>query len=171
MRDWPEYTTAHLDAKPINVGQHNAMVRIRENPQGSYFLCGAFSRGKTYLLVAQFRRLALEGRKCILRSGRDLMEELRKAEMMPEQGSAPFESPVLQMISDETVGHLFIDDVEKAPARTQFRAEMLFDLFDTIKRRQLGLSLTSNLTLAETAALLGEAAHARLYALCEEIII
>jgi hypothetical protein len=33
-------------------------------------------------------------------------------------------------------GHLFVDDIEKAPVRSDFWAEALFDLLDTIKRQK-----------------------------------
>jgi hypothetical protein len=48
---------------------------------------------------------------------------------------------------------------------------MIFDLLDTIKRRQLGITVTSNLPLRNLASKLGEAATARLYRLCHEIEI
>lgn len=171
LQDWPEYSKATLQMQPRNTGQNNALMAIRENPQGSYFFSGYFSRGKTYLMIAQYRYLALAGEKCILRSARDLMEELRKAEIPATREDDVFESPVLQMVNLAATGHLFIDDIEKAPARTGFREEMIFDLLDTIKRRQLGLTVTSNLPLKDLVGKLGDAATARLYRLCKEIVL
>ncbi len=97
------------------------------------------------------------------------MEELRKAEVPADQHGNVFESPVLQMVNLAPAGHLFIDDIEKARARSEFRAEMIFDLLDTIKRRQLGITVTSNLPLRDLAPKLGDAATARLHRLCREI--
>jgi hypothetical protein len=74
-------------------------------------------------------------------------------------------------------GHLFIDDIDKAPARTGFRVEMLFDLFDTIKRRQLGLTVTSNLPLIskdkkpDLRSVLSEPVVSRLYQICTEVVL
>ena len=65
--------------------------------------------------------------------------------------------------------YLFVDDIEKAPARSEFRVEMLFDLLDTIKRRQLGITVTSNLRLEEFARKLPRGADVRVYRLCREI--
>ena len=39
--------------------------------------------------------------------------------------------------------HLFLDDVDKFKV-TDFKNETLFDLFDTIYRRNLSITLTSN---------------------------
>ena len=46
---------------------------------------------------------------------------------------------------------------------------MLFDLLDTVKRRQLGLTLTSNLPLADLTGVLGDAAVARIDRICKRI--
>jgi DNA replication protein DnaC len=177
LQNWPEYKNARLeDFKPRSVGQQNALTSIRENPRGNYLLTGLFSRGKTHLMVAQYRHLALAGEKCILRSARDLMEELRKAEAPPDPHSNVFESQVLQMVNLAPSGHLFIDDIDKAPARSQFRTEMLFDIFDTIKRRQQGLTITTNLPMMKKEKdkkdlrdVLGDEVVSRLYRLCREI--
>jgi DNA replication protein DnaC len=177
LLDWPEYKNARLeDFKPRSVSQQNAFAAIRENPRGNYLLTGLFSRGKTHLMVAQYRHLAIAGEKCILRSARDLMEELRKAEAPQDQHGNVFESQVLQMVNLAPTGHLFVDDIDKAPARSLFRAEMLFDIFDTIKRRQLGLTITTNLPLKKREKdkkdlrdVLGDEVVSRLYRLCREI--
>jgi len=170
LEDWPEYKTADLSRyKPVSISQQNAFRTIMGNPKGSYFLSGKYSRGKTHLMIAQYRHLALGGETCILRSARDLMEELRKAEMPADSNREVFESPVLQMVNFSAAGHLFVDDFEKAPARSGFREEAVFDLLDTIKRRQLGLTVTSNLSLADMSGKIGEAAAARLFAICREI--
>lgn len=75
------------------------------------------------------------------------MEELRKAEAPIESGKDVLESPILRLVNTAENGHLFIDDIEKAPARSDFRVESLFGILDTMKRRQIGLTVTSNLPL------------------------
>lgn len=148
LADWKEYHDARLETfKPRNVRQQNALHAIRTNPTGSYFLKGFYQQGKTRLLVAQYRWMAEAGKRCILLSAQELMEDLRKAEAPTEHGKEPYESPVLRMIDSADQAHLFVDDIEKAPARSDFRAEALFGLLDRIKRRQLGLTVTSNLPL------------------------
>lgn len=178
LEDWPEYQQAALETyQPLQGSpeQKNAFLRIKENPRGSLLLTGLYSRGKTHLMIAQYRHLALSGEKCELRSARGLIEELRKTDAPPDSGKE-FISPVLQLVNLAPAGHLFIDDIDKAPARSGFRLEMLFDLFDTIKRRQLGLTVTSNLPLVskqpgkpDLRAVLGEPVASRLYRICEEI--
>jgi DNA replication protein DnaC len=168
LQDWSEHSAASLmNTEFRNAGQAAALEKIRKCPGGSYFITGFYSRGKTYLLVAQYRYLALAGKTCILTTSRALMEELRRAELPPEKGEQQFVSPVLQMINESQDCHLFIDDLEKSPARSEFRREMLFALLDTIKRKQLGLTVTSNKGMKEIAAVIGNQSHSRLYALCE----
>jgi DNA replication protein DnaC len=154
---------------PRGAGQANALTTIRADPHGSFFFTGKYSHGKIHLMIAQYRHPALAGGRCILRSACDLMEELRKAESPTDSNREVFESPVLQMVNLAPAGHLFIDDIEKAGARSEFRAEMIFDLLDTIKRRQLGITVTSNLPLRGLAPKIGDAATARLHRLCGEI--
>lgn len=176
LEDWPKYLHAKLETfKPKSVGQENAHRAIRENPTASYLICGGYSTGKTHLLVAQYRHVALSGQKCLLRAARDLIDELTKAEVSVPIGQQPPESQVLQMIKLSPVGHLFIDDIEKAPARTGFRVEMLFDLFDSIDRRMLALSVTSNLPIKsqtgkpDLRGALSDQVVSRLYRICKVI--
>jgi DNA replication protein DnaC len=149
LQDWKEYRDARLETfKARNARQENALRIIKANPRGSYFLTGYYQQGKTRLMVAQYRKLAEAGDKNILlRTAYGLMDELRKAEMAPEPGKEEFKSPVLEMANSAETGHLFVDDIEKAAAQSDFRAETLFALLDTLKRRQIGLTLTSNLPL------------------------
>jgi DNA replication protein DnaC len=145
--NWPEYRNAKLETyKSRNVGQQNAIRVVREKPAGSYFFGGYYQRGKTHLLVAQYRWMLDRKMRCILVSSQDLIKDLQRAEMQVD-GEPPYRSPILHMVESADSGHLFIDDIEKAPARTGFRAETLFAVLDRIKRRQLGLSVTSNLPL------------------------
>jgi DNA replication protein DnaC len=146
-KNWPEYKNVKLETtKGRNVGQQNALKILREKPTGSYFFGGYYQRGKTHLLVAQYRWMLDRKMRCILVTAADLMDDLRQAEMQVD-GEPPYQSPILRMIDMAETAHLFIDDIEKAPARTGFRAEMLFSVLDKIKRRQLGLSVTSNFPL------------------------
>jgi DNA replication protein DnaC len=170
LEEWPEYATAKLEDQPANLMQAEALKVIRGDPTGSYLIRGYYGSGKTHLLIAQYRHMALAGIPCILRSSRQLMEELRKAEA-PKQQNDPNEyvSQVWLMANTAPAGHLFWDDVEKAAARSEFRAEAVFDLLDTLKRRQLGITVTSNLSLAELTGVLGDAAVARIDRMCTQI--
>jgi DNA replication protein DnaC len=173
LENWPEYKHADFRTyKPKTIAQQNALNVFRADPRGSYFLTGLYSRGKTHMLIAQYRWMSLAGDKCLLRSARELMEELRKYES--QEPGKEFISPVLQMANLASSGHLFLDDIDKAPARSGFRVEALFDLFDTIKRRQLGLTVTSNLPLhsedgKDLRSVLSDQVVSRLHRLCRVI--
>jgi DNA replication protein DnaC len=170
LEQWPEYAEARLDSFfPRSLQQSSALRIIRENPEGSYYLHGNYSAGKTFLMIAQYRHVALSGMPCLLRPSRQLADELRKAEMSPPAGEKPFESPVLEMISDPKHCHLFVDDLEKTPARTDFRAEATFYWLDTLKRHCHGLTVTSNRPLQELTGILGDAAVARIDRICTQI--
>jgi hypothetical protein len=73
------------------------------------------------------------------------------------------------MLSSPKHCHLFLDDVEKTPARTDFHAEAAFHWLDTLKRHQHSLTVTSNLPLSELTKYLGDAATARIDRLCTQI--
>jgi hypothetical protein len=66
---------------------------MRENPDGSYFLQGFYGCGKTYLLMAQYCSMALAGKHCVLRSAKDLKDELlpraRDCAPRPRAGGQP----------------------------------------------------------------------------------
>lgn len=170
LEDWPEYANASFE-NPRDLVQREAIRIMLANPSGSYYVSGYYGSGKTWLLVAQYRHLALSGALCLLRSSKQLMDELRKAELQPPPGEKPFESAVLQMVNLAPKGHLFWDDIEKCSGRSEFRAEAIFDLMDTIKRRQLGITVTSNLPLADLTRILGDAAVARLDRMCTAITL
>lgn len=169
LRDWPAYAEADLDTiEPRDLGQRTALNALRADPGGSYFLHGSFSSGKTHLLVAQYRHAALTGAPCALRSSKQLVDELRKAEMDPE-----YASPVLRGVNLGERFHLFWDDMDKAPARTEFRQEAVWDLLDTIARRNLRLSVTSNLSFDKLAPS-GTATHpivSRLDRICTPVAV
>ena len=93
LQDWPEYLNARLESyAPRGAAQVNALTAIRGDPHGSFFFTGKYSHGKTHLMIAQYRHLALAGGRCILRSARDLMEELRKAEAPADSNREVFET-------------------------------------------------------------------------------
>lgn len=99
-------------------------------------------------MICQYRKMAEQGIPCELRTAKDLVDELRKAETPAiEPGTTSFESPILKLVNLSPTGHLFIDDIEKAGVRSGFRSESLWHLFDTMKRRQIGLTFTSNLPM------------------------
>ena len=170
LRDWPEYSNASIEGfKPRSVGQQNAAALLRHDIDGSYFFTGLYKRGKTFFTVAQYRALALAGQKCELRSARDLMEELRRSEVPATKDGECVPSEVVRMVTNEPKAHLFIDDIEKVSG-TAFRSEMLWDIFDTIKRRQLKLTVSSNLNMIpELKDKLGEAIVSRISQLCKVV--
>jgi DNA replication protein DnaC len=168
LEGWPEFRDARLEAMEGRSPQQMAAIgRVRNAPLGSYYFHGIYRGGKTHLMIAQYRLAALGGIPCLLRSSRQLADEMRKAEMSPPAGQEPFESPVIRMLSSPKHCHLFIDDIEKTPARTDFRAEVAFHWLDLVKRHQHGLTLTSNLPLQSLTSLIGDAAVARIDQVCE----
>ena len=169
LDDWPEYSDASFDDRPRSLSQIEALKAMRSDPAASWFIHGYYGSGKTRLMIAQYRHLAIVGANCLIRSSKQLMDELRKAEMAMNAPERPFESPVWHTVNQGGGAHLFWDDIEKAPARSDFRAEAVFDLVDTIKRRQVGLTITSNLPLEELIASLGDAAVSRLDRMCRRI--
>jgi DNA replication protein DnaC len=180
LEDWPKYKDAQLPGfKPRNAGQTKVIEILRADPNKSLLLTGYFSRGKTHLMIAQYRYLTLTGRHCLLRSAKELIDELYKASLPAANDREVFESPILKMLTQQKGAHLFIDDIEKVPARTNFRGEIVFDLFDTIARRQQSITMTSNLPLIATdpdkpedlRGSLGEAVVARIDNLCTEVVL
>lgn len=149
LEDWKEYQEASLENfKPRSAAQERALEVLRDKPHASYFIKGIYKQGKTRLMICQYRRMAEEGIPCVLRTAKDLVDELRKAETPAiEVGSTPFDSPVLKLVNLSPTGHLFIDDIEKAGIRSGFRAESIWNLFDTMKRRKIGLTFTSNMPM------------------------
>jgi DNA replication protein DnaC len=147
LKDWPKYKDASLDQKHKNVAQQNAMIAMRENIEGSFYLWGQYSRGKTHLMIAQYKALVEKGVPCVLRCARDLIEELQAVEMSDRPDAERKESEILKLVNTSENGHLFIDDIEKCVLSSNFRGEIIFDLLDTIARRQLKITVTSNIPL------------------------
>jgi hypothetical protein len=98
------------------------------------------------MLYAQYCEVVLAGRTCChVRTTRELVEELRRAELYDG-----FISPVIAAASGPESYHLFWDDIDKLKL-TDFRTEVLFDLVDTLYRRKLGLTVTGNYSLRDLA--------------------
>ena len=55
-------------------------------------------------------------------------------------------SLVLQRVKYEESYHLFIDDIDKFKP-TEFKSEVLFGLIDTMYRRSMTLTVTSNMDI------------------------
>jgi DNA replication protein DnaC len=109
-----------------------------------WYLTGGYGSGKTHLLYAQYREMVLAGNtRCHVRTTRDLIEELRRAEL--DDG---FVSSVLAAASGSTHYHLFWDDADKLKL-TDFKTEVLFDLVDSLYRRNHGLTVTSNYSMRD----------------------
>jgi len=84
-----------------------------------------FLNGKTHLLCAQYRELVTAGMVyCHVRTTRELVEELRRAEFDED-----FTSPVIAAASRREPYHLFWDDIDKLKL-TDFKTEVLFDLVE-----------------------------------------
>jgi len=120
--------------------QVQALERIHANPGRGLYLFGQYGRGKTHLAVAQYKSLLDAGQSCLWRSMAELMAELRDAEVKDRH------SPVLDRARYADSFHLFLDDIDKFKA-TEFKGEALFDLFDTLYRRSLAVTVTTNWSL------------------------
>lgn len=122
----------------IQAGTHSM---ISQNPTNSYFISGPYGEGKTHLLVAQFREVAVSGYPCQFWTTADLLTELRKVEL-----DTDYTSRLMECVKYFPKFHLFWDDCDKFKP-TDFKGQALFDLMDTIYRRQLRISVTSNYNL------------------------
>lgn len=67
----------------------------------------------------------------------ELLSELTAATVRDET------SLVVQSVRHADSFHLFIDDLDKFKS-TEFKHEVLFELFDLLYRRKLGVTVTSN---------------------------
>lgn len=167
LQDWPKFGAARLEnLEPQNLFQRDGLKAIRINPNGSYFIYGDYGSGKTHLMIAQYCYLAERGENCLLRSPKDLVRELQKAET--EEG---FVSEVMQSARRAEKFHLFWDDIEKAPTYTTWREEALRDLLDLIWRRNLRLTITSNESMRglEDKKLISSPVISRLFRICTPV--
>ena len=129
---------------PLDQKQEKVVTRMKENPFGSYFLSGTYAIGKTHLMIAQYRQVAAKI-PAEIRTSRELALEFRTAEMVEH-----FVSPVQAKADLAQRFHFFWDDVDKLKS-TAFREEVIFHLVDRLYRRKLGITITSNLSLAQLA--------------------
>ena len=108
--------------RPRNSKQEWALRQMREDPGRSFYLTGSYGSGKTHLLYAQYRQMVFAGKtRCHLRTTRELVVELRRAEF--DDG---FVSPVIMTASKADPYHFFWDDVDKLKP-TDFKTEV-FDV-------------------------------------------
>lgn len=163
---FPNFMTASLvnwrGKTAIQKGIHE---RISMDPDKGYFIYGPYRRGKTHLLVAQFKASNYKA-ECLLRTSAELIQELETARVDRE-----FISPVLMAIERKTL-HLFWDDMDKIHfTKSQFRAEVLFELIDEISRKKLKISGTSNRDLNKMQAECGlpPATARRLSDMCDVV--
>lgn len=128
---------------PTDPEQQHALERIAGNFTNSFFIFGSLGRGKTHLAVAQYAHLVRIEFPCMGLSMAELVTELRRAEMDPN-----YFCQVRDRCRYSDRFHLILDDVDKFKA-TDFKFEVLFDLIDTIYRRNLSLTVTSNYSIRE----------------------
>lgn len=128
---------------PENGRQVEALAKISSDFTRSFFIFGDYAHGKTHLATAQYRTLVAIERGCEFLTMAELIGELRRSEM-----DAEYFCTVRQRVRSAEKFHLFIDDIDKFKV-TDFKFEVLFDLFDTIYKRKLGLTVTSNYGLRE----------------------
>jgi DNA replication protein DnaC len=130
--------------KPRDAKQTRAISVMRKEVGGSWYLTGAHGNGKTHLLYAQYREIVISGKaRCHVRTTRELVEELRRAEFDED-----FVSPVLAAASKPAPYHLFWDDIDKLKM-TDFKTEVFFDLVDSLYSQKHGLTVTGNYSMRD----------------------
>ena len=155
----PKFHSVSLENyHPRNETQRVVLERLLKNPGGAYFICGDYGAGKTHLLCAQFRNLVDE-KKVVFRTTDELLQELRQEEL--DQG---YTAPA--MLLENEGSHLFWDDADKFKL-TEFKAEAIYRLVDTLYRKKVGLTATSNLRLAALMDKVGPAVVRRIDDMCE----
>lgn len=148
---------------PMDAPQTNALAKVKSDFTGSYFLFGDYARGKTHLAIAQYRGLVEAEKPCLFLGMAELIAELRRAEMDPE-----YFCTVRQRVRHADPFHLIVDDIDKFKA-TDFKFEALFDLFDTIYKRSLSLTITSNYALADLNRSLDPSIVRRIDDICQAV--
>ena len=128
--------------KPRDPKQQRALSLMRKDPERQLVSDRRYGNGKTHLLYAQYRELVTAGQvRCHVRTTRELVEELRRAEFDED-----FVSPVIAAASRRAPYHLFWDDIDKLKL-TDFKTEVLFDLVDSLYRQKHGLTVTGNYSM------------------------
>lgn len=131
---------------PMDSKQQAASEQIAGDFTKSYFLHGDYARGKTHLATAQYVKLVQIERPCLFLGMAELLSELRTAEL-----DADYFCLVRHRARYADRFHLLVDDIDKFKV-TDFKFEVLFDLIDTIYKRKLGLTVTSNYSLLELSS-------------------
>lgn len=154
--------SAFENYRPIDRAEEAALQALKSNPASCFYLTGQYGRGKTHLLYAQYKEMVREGHRCIVRTGREVTQELTKMEYegTPSALSAAAES-------SKRV-HFFWDDIDKIK-RTDFKEEILFDLIDRIYRHEHGLTATSNISLEQLQDILSPAMVRRIGDICQVV--
>jgi DNA replication protein DnaC len=145
------YRDAHFgNYKPIDDVEGKALEKLSSDTFGSFFLYGDYGRGKTHLLIAQYRRVAKLDRPAMLFTMAELLCELRRVEFarFGTMADSEYVSLVIDRVKYSERFHLFLDDIDKFKV-TEFKFEVLFDLLDTIWKRKLQLTVTSNYSLTD----------------------
>lgn len=137
--------SSFMNYVPMDAKQEAALLLVSGDFTKNYFLYGDYARGKTHLATAQYVKLVQIERPCVLLGMAELLSELRRAEL-----DADYFCLVRHRARYADRFHLLIDDIDKFKV-TDFKFEVLFDLFDTIYKRKLGLTVTSNYSLRELA--------------------
>lgn len=139
---------------PINRGQAEALRRIKENPDGSYFLHGDHGVGKTHLLACQYSWMVRNrpGRHLVFVSDSDLSSSFLAS--LKDEAKEPVITP--ERIKKADGGfHLFIKEFGKTIWRPIIQ-EHLFAIVDAIYCRRegdksgFGISIASNLSIEDT---------------------
>lgn len=145
---------------PKNETQRVARERLLQEPGGSYFIFGDYGAGKTHVASAQFK-IQIGNKKVLFKTTNELLHELQQMEMDSEYIAPAWQLP------DEGA-HLFWDDADKFKL-TEFKAEAIYNLIDNLYRRQVGLTVTSNLSLRDLTDKVGPAVVRRIDDMCEVI--
>lgn len=151
LQDLPERfrDSTFENYKPIDDTDRAALELLRSEPNRSFYMYGDYGRGKTHLAAAQYKAIVESGQAVAWRSMWDLIRELQEAD------TKDVTSMVIQNTRYSESFHLFVDDLDKFKA-SEYRDDTLYDVFDTIYRRRLSLTITTNyslLVLAETGKL------------------
>lgn len=138
--------------------QGRAKINISCDIRGSYYIFGAYGRGKTHLLFAQYREL-LQFRRCLVRTTKQIIDELTAHDL----GQAV--SPLRESLASSGKIHLFWDDADKLKV-TDYKLEILYSLVDGIYRNNHQMTVTSNIDLDGIQNIVGPAAMRRMCDIC-----
>jgi len=134
--------------KSHSPSQSQALKEIGDDPNGSYFIHGNYSSGKTHIAALLYEILCYWrlARGYVWISEVELKEDLRKASTDREY--LPFVS--VGKILSGRIKALFIDDMGKTKPSPFYR-EKLFGIVDTLYRHEKQLVITSNYPLSQLA--------------------